>query len=109
MFISYPERYRPQISITLKVTALCCAAAIIIGSFAALYIGVPYLQLGGETIKGVQVRYFYPAFFILAAIPLTHRVRTSKSTIVGVVLIGSIICLSSLILINAIKYQWLHF
>lgn len=112
MLLSYPEKHRMLISkrlaIALKITALCCATAIIVGSFAALFIGAPYLQLGSETIKGVGVRYLYPAFFILAVIPLTHRIRTSERTVASVVTLGSIICLSALILINIVKYQWVH-
>lgn len=110
LFISYPERHRYQISVrqamALKVTALSCAAAIIVGSFAALFVGAPYLQLGGETIRGVGVRYFYPAFFVLAAIPLTHRIRASERTMACIVLLGSTVCLSALVLINILKYHW---
>lgn len=111
--ISYPEKQKLQKNkhslIALKITALFCAASIIIGSFAALFIGAPYLQLGSGTIKGVGVRYLYPAFFILAAIPLTHRIRASELTVASIVTLGSIVCLSSLILVEVIKYHWLHF
>ena len=113
IFVSYQEKHKLQINgrlvTALRITALCCAAAIIVGSFAALFVGAPYLQSGSDTIKGVGVRYLYPAFFILAAIPLTYRIQTSEKTMASIVMLGSTACLTTLILINVINYHWMHF
>lgn len=113
LLVSYPEKYKlridKKIAISLKITTLLCAMAIIAGSFAALFIGAPYLQVGSETIRGVQVRYLYPAFILLATTPLTNKIHTNEKTMANIVGLGSSICLSALILLNILKYQWIHF
>lgn len=109
IFIGYPEKSRLQTTgrqaLSLQLAAICCAAAIVIGSFAALFVGVPYLQNTG-TIRGVQARYLYPAFFVLAAMPLAYKVSTSEKTMARIVALGSAITLTTLTLVNLIYYHW---
>lgn len=83
------------------------AAAVISGSFAALYIAGAYLQGEDSVIKGVQARYFYPAFILLAVAPFARVFTASRTVYVSTVLIGSSILQAAHILAIAVRFDWL--
>jgi uncharacterized membrane protein len=85
---------------------LAAALLIFAGSFAALFIEASYLQDDSGTIAGVQVRYFYPAFFALAITPFTRVFITKEKVFRLIVIIGSIIMLSVSVSIFLIRYRW---
>ena len=111
LFVGYPEKAKFQISkkqlLAFVGTSVICAAAVIIGSFAALFVGASYLQAADAAIRGVQTRYLFPAFFVLAAMPYLRKVFVDdERSMARIVIIGSIICLSAALAVSAIAYNW---
>jgi uncharacterized membrane protein len=111
LFVGYPEKSELRISEkqrrALQITVLGCAAAIIVGSFAALFVGVSYLHTANGTIRGVQTRYLYPAFIVLATLPFARRITASERAVSKIVIWGSILALTFLVVINAISFRWI--
>ena len=92
---------------SLGLATLLVVSAVVLGSFAALYVAGAYLQSEDNVIKGVQARYFYPAFILLAVVPFTRPFTTSRTTYVYTVVIGSVILQLSQIIAIAIRFNWL--
>lgn len=64
--------------------------AIVAGSFAAMHVMAYALQTGDGIINGVQSRYFYPALFILAIIPMRRFIYVKNNKVYrNFVVIGS--------------------
>ena len=82
------------------------AAGVVGASFAAIHIAASYLQSGDNIIKGVQIRYFYPALFMLAMIPFARVFVTKESVFKKVVIIGSCISLATTVFVTLLNYQW---
>lgn len=111
LFSSYPEKAKSKLpnrqNVIFVIVCIMCALAIIIGSFAALFVGASYLQEANSVIRGVQTRYFYPAFFVLACLPFRRRILLrDEKHMSQIVIIGSILCLSTLTLITMFAYHW---
>jgi uncharacterized membrane protein len=111
VFVAYPEKPKIQIAkrqVTAFVyTGILCALAVIAGSFAALFIGGSALQTASESIRGVQTRYFYPGFFILAALPFSRIVFVKREDqMAKIVVIGSTICLTATTTVSIIAFHW---
>lgn len=87
-------------------TGWSIAVAVAVGTFAALYIGAAYLQNDSGVIRGVQARYFYPAYFMLAMLPFTRIFNTTEKRYRLIVLLGSIVILSLHVLVIAMEYRW---
>lgn len=111
MFVAYPENRKATISRKhLKLMSwigYIIAIGVILGSFAALYMGVPYSQRADMIIMGVQARYFYPAFIMLAMLPLIRPYTASVFSYRKTVIIGSIVVLASLSMTIALAFQWI--
>ena len=82
------------------------ALLVVAASFAAIHIAASYLQDGSNIIRGVQIRYYYPALFMLAIIPFARAFITKESTFRNIVIIGSCISLSATVFVILFNYQW---
>jgi membrane protein len=81
------------------------AVAIVVGSFAAMHIMAYVLQSGDGIINGVQSRYFYPALFILAIIPMRRYIYVKNENIYrNIIIAGSTIILTIHLLAIMVKY-----
>ena len=102
----------PNISeFTLKLLNLSTwvvSSSVIIGSFFALFFAASYLQDASGLIRGVQARYFYPAFILLAIMPLARFFYAKKSTFRLVTICGSALLLIIQTVALIIRYQWIH-
>lgn len=87
-------------------TSILVAAAVVGASFAAMHVAASYLQTGDNIIKGVQIRYYYPALFMLAMIPFARIFVTKESVFRNIVIIGSCISLATTVLVILLNYQW---
>lgn len=110
LFVAYPEAAKNRLSKlqnkVLNITAIVCASAVVLGSFAALYIASSDLQ-DGTGIRGVQPRYFYTAFIALAVLPIIRLVRVDSQNIYSlIVVLGSSTLLIAEVVILTLKYQW---
>lgn len=94
-------------SLLLRLMSYTAAAAVIVGSFAGLYIAGAYLQKGDMIIYGVQARYFYPAFILLILLPVSWRLMTTKVVYSTVVMLASVVILSAQLLVVAIRHNWI--
>ncbi|MFZ2126041.1 MAG: DUF2142 domain-containing protein [Candidatus Microsaccharimonas sp.] len=111
LFVGYPEKAKIQLPkkqvLAFIYTTIICVIAVIIGSFGALFVGASYLQTAGTAIRGVQTRYLFPAFFVLAVTPFLRKVFIEdEKSMARIVIVGSIICLSVLVVVSAIAYRW---
>lgn len=109
LFVDYSkDRFVQKItSIEKKAligTSILVVIGVVIGSFAALYIAGSYLQDGSDIIKGVQARYFYPAFLLVAVIPVSRFLTASQRFYVTSVWVGSILVLSTQVIAIAVRY-----
>lgn len=110
LFVAYPEAVKSRLSKlqdrALNVAAIVCASAVVLGSFAALYIASADLQ-DGTGIRGVQPRYFYTAFIALAVLPIIRVIRVDSQNIYSlIVLLGSSALLIAEVAILTLNYQW---
>jgi membrane protein len=86
-------------------TAWLSTAAIIVGSFAAMHIVAYTLQSGDGIINGVQPRYFYPALFMLAIVPMRRYVYVNNENIYrNIVIAGSMVVLTAHLFAIMVKY-----
>lgn len=110
VFVGYPEKLKIKVSKTtlslLTIVGVICAVGIVGGSFAALYLASSGLQDGTGVIRGVQARYFYPAFFVLVALPFVRYFHTTKSIYSKVVVAGTIMVLSSYVVTLLFQFRW---
>lgn len=90
----------------LTLGSIGIATAVIVGSFAAMHIVAFYLQKGTNIIQGVQIRYFYPALFMLAIVPFSRPFTSSEKTFRRLVIGGSIIALSATVLTLLLNFKW---
>lgn len=110
LFVSHPEKKQPTISTRqlklLTYTTFILALAVVVGSFAALYVGASYLQKDvGNVIYGVQARYFYPAFFAVALLPIARSFSAKNTSVyVRAVIVGSVLLLITNTLLQAAYY-----
>lgn len=89
----------------LSRTAWIVSLAIIVGSFAAMHVMAYVLQSGDGIINGVQPRYFYPALFILAMIPMRRYIYVANEAIYrNIVIFGSVFVLTANTLAIIVKY-----
>lgn len=86
--------------------SILIAAGVVGASFAAIHVAASYLQTGDNIIRGVQIRYYYPALFMLAIIPFARVFITKESVFKKVVIIGSCISLATTVLVILLNYQW---
>ncbi len=111
MFVDYGEskkkaqRSKEGIFFTASICIIACA--IVIGTFAAMYVAASYLQHGDTGIRGVQARYFVPAFLLLAAVPYVRKFASSESTYRTVTIWGSLFILISQTLMLLHMHNWL--
>jgi hypothetical protein len=113
LLVGYSEKAKIQLSKiqerALKWASIIVACLVIVGSFAALYIAASYLQDDTGIIKGVSVRYFYPAYFLLAIIPFSRNFTVPKESLYARVAIwGSILVMFAMLIHLATYYQWLY-
>ena len=87
-------------------TSVLVAAGVVGASFAAIHVAASYLQTGDNIIRGVQIRYYYPALFMLAMIPFARIFVTKESVFRNIVIIGSCISLATTVLVILLNYQW---
>ena len=87
-------------------TSILITAGVVGASFAAMHVAASYLQTGDNIIKGVQIRYYYPALFMLAMIPFARIFVTKESVFRNIVIIGSCISLATTVLVILLNYQW---
>ena len=81
------------------------AVAIVVGSFAAMHVMAYVLQSGDGIINGVQSRYFYPALFILAIIPMRRYIYVKNERIYrNIIIVGSTVILTIHLLAIMVKY-----
>lgn len=81
------------------------AAAIVVGSFAAMHVMAYVLQSDDGIINGVQSRYFYPALFALAIIPMRRYIYVKNEKIYrNIIIVGSIVILAIHLLAIMVKY-----
>ena len=112
ILVTYPEKHKKPVlskkeTVAIKWASVIVALLVIIGSFAALYIAGSYLQDDTGIIKGVQTRYFYPALFALAMLPLWRGVSVNKvSQYAKFVLIASSMLLLTQAIVICIYFQW---
>lgn len=72
-------------------SAWISAVAIVVGSFAAMHVMAYVLQSGDGIINGVQPRYFYPALFMLAIIPMWRFIYVKSEAVYrNIVIVGSL-------------------
>lgn len=86
--------------------SILVAAGVVGASFAAIHIAASYLQTGDNIIRGVQIRYYYPALFMLAMIPFARIFVTKESVFRNIVIIGSCISLATTVFVILLNYQW---
>lgn len=111
IFVGYPEPLKLRVSTyqmrLIKYVAILIAIAVIVGSFAAMFVVASYLQPGDHTIKGVQTRYFYPVFFMLAMLPFARSFHVkSKTTFIASAVVGSAALLMTQLIVILIQYRW---
>ena len=82
------------------------SAGVVGASFAAIHVAASYLQTGDNIIRGVQIRYYYPALFMLAIIPFARVFITKESVFRNVVIAGSCISLATTVFVILLNYQW---
>ena len=112
LFVGYVGDTAKKIKRTIEqnlmlITTLLVAGAVIVGSFAALYITAIDMQDGSGVIRGVQARYFYPAFLLLAVMPFVRIIKTSRVYYAAITIVGSFVLLTTLIATVALRYSWL--
>ncbi len=88
----------------MNISAIIISLAVIIGSFAALYVAASYLQNEPGIIKGVQARYFYPALLLLAVVPFRRVISTSLRFYSLAVVGGSTILLLAQTMAIVVRY-----
>ena len=86
--------------------SIIIALLVVIASFAAIHIAASYMQDGSNIINGVQIRYYYPALFMLAMIPFARIFVTKESVFRNIVIIGSCISLATTVFVILLNYQW---
>ena len=110
LFVSYPERARSRLTKiearAINLVAAFVATAVILGSFAALYLASADMQ-DGTGIRGVQPRYFYVAFIMISMLPISRLFETRSRTVyISTVVLGSIALLLAEIAGTAIEFKW---
>lgn len=111
LFVGYSEKAKLSISrlqtVLLRYTSILIAVSVVVGSFAALFIGGSFLQDESMAIRGVHPRYFYAAFFMLALVPFARSIQAkTMRSYARIVIIGSVILLVASVLVLAIKFKW---
>ncbi|NCU29256.1 DUF2142 domain-containing protein [Candidatus Saccharibacteria bacterium] len=86
--------------------SIVIALLVVVASFAAIHIAGSYLQDGSNIIKGVQIRYYYPALFMLAIVPFARVFVTKETTFRNVVIGGSCVALATTVFVTLLNYQW---
>lgn len=87
-------------------SSIAVASLVVVASFAAIHIAASYMQNGDNIIRGVQIRYYYPALFMLAAIPFARVFITKEIIFRNVVIIGSCLSLAATVFVILLNYQW---
>lgn len=112
IFVGYPSEKsilqisKRQLNIFISICILS-AIGIIVGSFASIFVGAAGMQSANEAIRGVQTRYLFSSYFILATLPFTRKIFVQKENdIAKIVVFGSIICLSSTLLMVILDNKW---
>ncbi len=110
LFVGYPEKAKNRLpkkeSVALTLASTVVATGVILGSFAALYIASSDLQ-DGTGIRGVQPRYFYTAFLLLAVLPYIRYFKVDKVKYFALVtVVGSIVLLGAKALALAVEFHW---
>lgn len=110
VFVGYSDTKRDGVrtrgSVVLPLVMCVLALAVVAGSFAAMYIGASYLQDEGMGIRGVQTRYFIPAFILISMAPFIRKFHASESTFRTVTIYGSVFVLVAQTLMLLHIHHW---
>lgn len=105
IFVAVKTEEKIQSSKYFSWAAWTTVVAIIVGSFAAMHVMAYVLQSGDGIINGVQPRYFYPALFILAVIPMRRYIYVKNERIYrNIVIAGSMVVLTAHLFAIMVKY-----
>ncbi len=111
LFVGYPEKARLTVSklqaTLLKYTGLLITVGVVVGSFAALFIGASFMQDESLAIRGVHPRHFYAVLFMLCLLPFARSIRTATvDSFARIVIFGTILILTTRLLMLLIQFQW---
>ena len=105
IFVAVKTEEKIQSSKYFSWAAWTTVVVIIVGSFAAMHVMAYVLQSGDGIINGVQPRYFYPALFILAAIPMRRYIYVKNERIYrNIVIAGLMVVLNAHLFAIMVKY-----
>lgn len=105
IFVAVKTEEKIQSSKYFSWAAWTTVVVIIVGSFAAMHVMAYVLQSGDGIINGVQPRYFYPALFILAVIPMRRYIYVKNERIYrNIVIAGSMVVLTAHLFAIMVKY-----
>lgn len=105
IFVAVKAEEKIQSSKYFSWVVWITVAAIVVGSFAAMHVMAYVLQSGDGIINGVQPRYFYPALFILAVIPMRRYIYVKNERIYrNIVIAGSMVVLTAHLFAIMVKY-----
>ena len=110
LFVGYPESKRQQARRNdrwLNLVGVCCVAMVVITTYASMYFAATFLHRANGSIGGIQARYFYPAYLLLAAMVYNRPFSASLTTYRRTVVLGSCAILAAHVFMLLVTHHWI--